>query len=294
MVKPTLNKVNKIASYTRSSPRSIMSSRSDACSKPDMSYLPTFNIIGGRPDERRGTQGSFKPGVRIMSGGPARDVPLEADQVDRGTVLFVSSTLKPDMSGQARTNATRPDERLGSHGRFSPGSQRRWLGGAPRDVPVERDQVDRGTVLFVSSTLKPDVSGEARANAVRPDERLGSRGGFTPGARRWLGGLPRDIPLPRMRPEGTVLFESAACKPDLSGEGQTNVSGGRDDERQGRMGSFEHGIVEAAGGPLHMPSASKSALWSEAGQRKENAFRRCGPGHFVAGVSILSGGMPVY
>ena len=69
--------------------------------------------------------------------------------------------------------------------------------------------------------------------------------------------------------------------------------GGRDDERQGRMGSFEHGVIEAAGGPLHMPPSGNLELWHEPGQ-KENKFRRCGPSHFVAGVSILPGGMLMY
>ncbi|CAN0561395.1 unnamed protein product, partial [Ectocarpus sp. 12 AP-2014] len=263
--------------------------------KPDLSGLPTFNVAGGRPDERFGTRGSFTRGVRIMSGGHARDVPLEAE-VDHGKVLFVSAVHKPDLSAEARTNAVRPMERLGARGRFTPGG-RRWAGGKPRDVPLEAE-VDHGKVLFVSAVHKPDLSAEARTNAVRPTERLGSRGRFTAGVRRWAGGEPRDVPLPRVRDPGTVLFESASerSRPSLSFSGETNVSGGREDERHGRLGSFEHGVVEARGGPLQVQAASArevERLWHEGGQ-KENKYRRCGPSHFVAGVSILSGGMPVY
>ena len=117
--------------------------------KPDLSYLPAFNVAGGRPTERYGTRGSFTRGIRIMSGGPARSMPLDAETVDHGKVLFVSSTLKPDLSGEAQTNVAggRPDERLGSRGRFTPGA-RRWAGGEPRDVPVELATTDRGIILF--------------------------------------------------------------------------------------------------------------------------------------------------
>ena len=69
--------------------------------------------------------------------------------------------------------------------------------------------------------------------------------------------------------------------------------GGRDGERLGCMGSFEHGVIQVAGGPLHMPPPNIMALWNELGQT-ENKFRRCVPSHFVAGVSIFSGGMPMY
>lgn len=267
------------------------SSPKSACS-PDLSYLPAFNDVGGRPEERRGTHGSFRPGMRIMSGGQARDVPLETE-INRGKVLFVSSVHKPDLSAEARTNAIRPSERLGCHGRFTPGAKR-FLGGKPRDVPLE-EELDHGKVLFVSSVHKPDMSSTARTNLVRPTERLGSGGRFTPGARRWLGGKPRDVPIQQLRDPGTIIFESSTCKPDLSREGGMNVLGGREDERCGRLGSFEHGVVEMSGGPLYMHASSlrELALWHEAGQ-KENRYRRCVPSHFVAGVSILSGGMPVY
>lgn len=263
--------------------------------KPDLSYLPAFNVTGGRPDERFGTQGSFTRGVRIMSGGQAHDVPVDTETANHGTVLFVSGTHKPDLSGEALTNAVRPTERLGST-RFTPGAKT-FLGGAPRDVPVDAETANHGKVLFVSSVHKPDLSGEARTNSTRPGERFGARGRFTPGARRWAGGKPRDVPLAAHRDPGTVIFESSSerSRPALSFSGETNVAGGREDERHGRLGSFEHGVVEIAGGPLQMPSNSvrEAALWHEGGQ-KENKYRRCAPSHFVAGVSILSGGMPVY
>lgn len=268
-----------------------------AAAKPDLSYLPTFNVTGGRPDERFGTQGSFTPGVRIMSGGQASDVPVDTETPNHGTVLFVSGTHKPDLSGEGRTNAAagRPTERLGS-ARFTPGAKT-FLGGAPCDVPVDAETTNHGKVLFVSSVHKSDRSAEARTNATRPGERFGVYGRFTPGARRWAGGKPRDVPLAVRRDPGTVIFESTLerSRPALSFSGETNVAGGREDERHGRLGSFEHGVVEIAGGPLHMPSNSthEVALWHECGQ-KENRYRRCAPSHFVAGVSILSGGMPVY
>ena len=219
--------------------------------KPDLSYLPTFNVAGGRPDERCGTRGSFTHGVRIMSGGPAREVPLDAEAVDHGEVLFMSSTHKPDRSGEARTNAVggRPTERLGSS-RFTPGAKT-FRGGAPRDVPLEAEFLDHGKVLFVSSVHKPDMSGEARTNAVRPTERLGSHGRFTPGARRWLGGQPRDVPQARVRNPGTVIYQSSTlAQPDLSAimAEETNVVGGRPEERRGVHGSFTHGVRIVSGG----------------------------------------------
>eukprot|EP00752_Nemacystus_decipiens_P014151 g12583.t1 len=267
--------------------------------KPDLSYLPTFNVAGGRPDERRGTRGSFTRGVCIMFGGPPREMPLDTELVYHGKVLFVSPTLKPDFSGIPRANTVggRPTERLGVRGGFTPGAKS-FLGGAPRDVPLEAEFLDHGKLLFVSSVLKPDMSGEARTNGARPMERLGSRGGFTPGARRWLGERPRDVPPARVLDPGTVIFRSSKpVQPNVSAivAEETNFAGGREDERCRRLGTFEHGIVKATGGPLHMPSNSprEVELWHEGGQ-KENKYRRCGPGHFVAGVSILSGGMPVY
>eukprot|EP00752_Nemacystus_decipiens_P007193 g6442.t1 len=219
--------------------------------KPDLSYLPTFNVAGGRPDERCGTRGSFTSGVRIMSGGPAREMPLDAEAVDHGKVLFVSSTLKPVLSGEARTNVVggRPTERLGSRGGFTPGAKA-FRGGAPRDVPLEAEFLDRGKVLFVSSTLKPDMSGEARTNAVRPTERLGSGGRFIPGARRWLGGRPRDVPLEaEITDHGKVLSVSSIHKPDLSYLPTFIVAGGRPDERCGTRGSFTSGVRIMPGGP---------------------------------------------
>lgn len=208
---------------------------------PDLRYLHGFNDIGGRPEERYGVKGSFTPGVRIVSGGQSRNVPLE-EEINHGKVLFVSAALKPDMSGEARTNVIggRPTERLGSRGSFTPGG-RRWLGGSPRDVPLEAE-IDHGKVLFVSKTLKPDLSGEARTNQVRPDERLGSRGGFTPGVRIMSGGPSRaDGPLEVEFNHGTVLFVSPTLKPDTSDEARTNVVGGRPTERLGSRGSFTPG-----------------------------------------------------
>ncbi|CAM9166120.1 unnamed protein product, partial [Ectocarpus sp. 12 AP-2014] len=206
--------------------------------KHDLSGLPIFNVAGGRPDERFGTRGSFTRGVRIMSGSHVRDVPREAE-VDHGKVLFVFVVHKPDLSAEARTNAVRPTERLGSRGRLTPGG-RRWVGGKPRDEPLEVE-VDHGKVFFVSAVHKPDLSAEASTNAIRPTERLGSRGRFTAGVRDWAGGKPRDVPLPRVRDPSTVLFESA--------QQALLVLLGRDQRigRQGRRASREAGIVRARG-----------------------------------------------
>lgn len=207
---------------------------------PDLRFLHAFNHVGGRPEERHGMKGSFTPGVRIVSGGQSRNVPLETE-INRGTVLFESATLKPDMSAEARTNVVggRPTERLGFHGSFTPGS-RRWLGGSPRYVPLEAE-IDHGKVLFVSKTLKPDLSGEARTNQVRPAERLGSRGRFTAGVRIMSGGPSRDVPLETECNPGKVLFVSSTLIPDMSDEARTNVIGGRPMERLGSRGSFTPG-----------------------------------------------------
>ncbi|CAM9405973.1 unnamed protein product [Scytosiphon promiscuus] len=215
-------------------------------------FVHQFNDIGGRPEERFGTRGSFTHGIRVMSGGPARDVPLEAE-IDHGKVLFTCSTLKPDLSGESRTNVVggRPTERLGLRGGFTPGTNKTFLGGVPRDVPLEAE-IDHGKVLFTCSALKPDRSGEARTNVAggRPTERLGLRGGFTPGIHKtFLGGVPRDVPPKAEIDHGKVLFASSAIKPDLSCLPTFNVAGGRPDERFGTRGSFTPGVRIMAGGP---------------------------------------------
>lgn len=83
--------------------------------RPDRPYLPAFNVAGGRPDERLGAPRSFPHHgrVRIMSGGQARDVPLEAE-VDPGTVLSsrpstsptCPARLAPTSCGSAPPNAS--------------------------------------------------------------------------------------------------------------------------------------------------------------------------------------------
>ena len=205
-----------------------------------------------------------------MPGGERRDVPLET-KIDPGNVLFLSEKLKPGLSGEARTNTLRPTERLGPRGGFTPGVKI-ISGGVPRNVPIEI-QVHPGQVLYVSRTLQPDMSGEARTNAVRPSERLGSRGRFTSGVRHWLGATQRDMVMMDETDHGEVLFVSSELKPELSWSGETNVLGGSDDERLGRMGFFEHGMVEVSGDPLHMPAPEDLVLSNEHGQI-ENRFRR--------------------
>lgn len=226
-------------------------------------FVHGFNDVGGRPDERRGTRGSFTPGVRIMSGGPPRDAPLDEETTNHGTVLFVSSIHKPDKSGEARTNVGggRPTERLGGNSgrRFTPEGSKTFLGGVPRDVPLQAGIANRGKVLFVSSIHKPDLSGEARTNAVRPAERLGSQGRFTPGVRIMSGGRrrrPRDVVNPSEVDvtavnRGRALFVSSVHKPVLSYLPAFNVAGGRPDERFGTEGSFTRGVRIISGGEAH-------------------------------------------
>lgn len=198
-----------------------------------LSMSSGYNDVGGRPDERLGLCGSFTPGVPIIAGGPSRDVPLEPE-IDHGTVLFTYPELKPDMSHEARTNPVRPTERLGSTSSFTPGAKR-WLGGLPRNVSLEKE-IDHAAVLFTYPELKPDMSCEAHTNAVRPTERWGSKGSFTPGAKRWLGGLPRNVSLEKKIDPGTILFTYPDLKPDMSREARTNAT--RPDERLGTTGSF--------------------------------------------------------
>ncbi|CAM9661514.1 unnamed protein product [Choristocarpus tenellus] len=256
---------------------------------PDLTYLPKYNDV--RTDERFGTRGFMIPGRQRWLGGEPSDVPLE-QEVDHGILLATSSVYKPDLSGEVHTNIVggRPTERLGMQGSFTPG-RRQWRGGEARDVPLEKD-IDHGTVLFTSSVYKPDLSREARTNVVggRPTERLGTRGSFNPERRLWLGGEPRDVPLEKELDHGKVLFYSTKYTPDMSGEGETNIIGGRPDERQGRHGSFEQGTHVP---PVQMLTRDAAALWVEAGQ-KENKFRRFTTSHFLAGVTILAGGSPCY
>lgn len=236
----------------------MMNTTGPATTKPCMHYLHTFNDVGGRPDERLGSRGSFTPGVRIMSGGQrtALQTPPETEEnPNRGKVLFVSATLKPDLSLEARTNVVggRPTERLGSRGSFTPGNRKRFLGGTPRDVPLAAP-INPGKVLFVSSIHQPDLSGEARVNAVRPTERLGSHGRFTPGVRVMSGGpRPRSVDAPvKTSPNhgngAVVLHVSTTLKPDMSGEARFNSVGGRPTERLGSRGSFTPGARAWLGG----------------------------------------------
>lgn len=227
-----------------------------AC-KPNLSYLHTFNHAGGRSTERVGSRGSFTPGIRIVSGGPSRHVPV-ATTVYPGTILHIYPELNADMPREPRTNVVggRPTERLGARGGFTPGV-RCWQGGEPGDVPLEA-KINPGTVLSTYSGLKPDKSGEARTNAVRPTERLGSRGSFTPGVRCFLGGKPRDVPLEAETNPGTVLFTYPDLRPDTSDEAHTNVVGGRPTERLGSRGSFTPGLKRMLGGvPRDVPLEQK-------------------------------------
>ena len=85
---------------------------------------------------------------------------------------------------------------------------------------------------------------------------------------------------------GTVLFTTDELHADRGHDGM--VKPGTTDERYSRIGSFEHGDAH-----LRYQSAADALKWHEAGQ-KSSSIRRCAPGHYNAGVTILGGGMPAY
>lgn len=233
----------------------------------------------GYPLEREGLS-SWTHGVTVFAGGVPHDVPPPPDQPNHGMVLHTSATLKPDLRGELQLKpGVAVAERQGPIG-----AQPHWKRPAHDDVQPET--ANHGTVLATFPHLKPSIAYEARTNVAggRPTERLGARGSFTPGVRIFAGGAPRDVPVSAELDHGTVLFESALLRPDMSQGPWTKP--GTDGERQGRCGSFEAGDAH-----LRMPSAAEAALWREAGQK---GGRRFGPGHFLAGTSVLCGSTPVF
>lgn len=168
--------------------------------KPDLSYEGSTNII--RPTERVSKKGGFIAGVRVLRGGPARDVRPPRDLSNHGTVLAVYPDLKCDDSHELQIKPGTEDERVGRGYSFN------YTPALHSEMPVERE-LDHGIVLFTFSNLRPDLSYEGNTNVAgnRPDERLGrSHGGFAGGSRLWCGGSPRDIPIPQGILPGTVLY----------------------------------------------------------------------------------------
>ncbi|KAG5177301.1 hypothetical protein JKP88DRAFT_226597 [Tribonema minus] len=229
----------------------------------------------GHPLEREGYS-AWAHGVTVFAGGVPHDVPVPHDQANHGTVLYTSATLAPDMRGELRLKTGAVDERQGVSG-----AQPHWIRPAHDAVAPE---LNHGTVLATFPHLQPNMAYSYRTNIAggRPTERLGVRGGFTPGVVICAGGAARDVPIAAERHHGTVLYTSAALRPDASQE--PRLKQGTCYERQGRVGSFEHGDAH-----LRMPSAADAALWKEAGQK---GGRRFAEGHYLAGTTIFAGTVP--
>lgn len=238
-----------------------------------------FNEVCGRPDERHGYQGSFTHGVTVFRGGVPKPSTAVDEIVDHGIVLFTSSTLKHDTS-------VLPSMKPGTSERFS--SSSRFPVSVNRKVYSEASLPEKNNAIVLATypNLKVDTSYLGLTNIVggRPTERRSLRGGVIHGIRRFRGGEPRDVPIPRSIDHGTVLYTSKTLNPNLSSE--LHIKPGTSDERQGRVGSFEHGDLH-----LHMPTKEEAAMWIEPGQK---GGRRYGCGHYLAGASTLLGAHPAY
>ncbi|KAG5193148.1 hypothetical protein JKP88DRAFT_292005 [Tribonema minus] len=113
--------------------------------RPDLSYEGRTNAAGGRATERLGARGSFTPGRAIRAGGPARDVPVPAPILNRGTVLFTLATLACDAAAAAAP-ALKPgttDERVGRAGSFEHGDAHLRMPTAA-DAALWREDGQRG------------------------------------------------------------------------------------------------------------------------------------------------------
>ncbi|CAM9408386.1 unnamed protein product [Phaeothamnion confervicola] len=150
------------------------------------------------------------------------------------------------MSGEQQMNDSRPTERFSQHGGFVPGVVTHLKN--PVDLAKEGD-IPCGIVLSTSATLARDERFDALTNVAggRPDEHLGAKGGFTPGNPTFAGGPPRDW-LSNITDHGVVLATSEKLHPAKE-EPETNVAGGRPDERHGAKGGFTPGKPTLAGGP---------------------------------------------
>lgn len=242
--------------------------------------------LAGRKDQpgKRHSYQAFTSGVKVFSGGAPKDVRPKPDGVNRGTVLFVSDLpcMQPNHQHDLKIKPGTLDERQGMHA-----YERNPC--VNRDVPYQLQELNHGTVLHVYPELKPDLSYEGKTNVIggRPIERWGARGSFTSGAPIWAGGASRQVPVPtELTNRGSVLFTSDDLRADRSRELRTKSC--TTDERQGRFGSFVAGETR-----LRMPSAAAALDWTESSSGKP-AARRGAPGHYLAGVTVLSGGQPAY
>mmetsp|Transcript_20558 Transcript_20558/g.30438 ORF Transcript_20558/g.30438 Transcript_20558/m.30438 type:complete len:275 (-) Transcript_20558:145-969(-) len=239
------------------------------------------NEEGGRPDERKGFQGSFTHGVTIYYGGVPRDVPFVSDYLDHGIVLNICPNIAPDLS-DLPTLKPGTDERFSYSNRFVNRAMKH------KNVAVLEEDSNHGTVLNTCPNLKPNFDYLGKTNVIgeRPTERLSLSAGFNPGLGPLMTGRKREYPKPKTYPEATVLYTSDKIHPNLSQV--PCIKDGTEDERYGRIGSFETGVNGLA---IHMPTKEDAELWVELGQK---GGRRFSQGHFIAGVTTLAGTHPVY
>jgi len=111
--------------------------------KPDLSWEVQTNVVGGRPMERRGVNGGFKRGRPIWSGGCARDMPMDKEIMNHGTILFRSSEphMMPDRSHLPAAKIGTEDERSGRHGSFEHGDPHLHF-----DLPTREQWMEKGQV----------------------------------------------------------------------------------------------------------------------------------------------------
>lgn len=92
-------------------------------------------------------------------------------------------------------------------------------------------------------------------------------GAFVHGVTVFAGGEPHSVQQKKLPPEGVVLFTSSTLKPQSQ---DWAIKQGTSDERVGRMGSFEHGVLRKAAAasrdPVYTPRRggliSHERVWS--------------------------------
>jgi hypothetical protein len=92
-------------------------------------------------------------------------------------------------------------------------------------------------------------------------------GAFVHGLTVFAGGEPHSVQQKKLPPEGVVLFTSSTLKPQSQ---DWAIKQGTSDERVGRMGSFEHGVLRKAAAasrdPVYTPRRggliSHERVWS--------------------------------
>mmetsp|Transcript_20725 Transcript_20725/g.30672 ORF Transcript_20725/g.30672 Transcript_20725/m.30672 type:complete len:203 (+) Transcript_20725:134-742(+) len=111
-----------------------------------------------------------------------------------------------------------------------------------------------------------------------PKMKSGKNGGYNHGVPIWAGGKPSELPLPKVRPVGTVLFTTAdpSMRPDLTQ--QQMLKPGSDNERMSKRNRCES---------LSTLKIKSDPEWISSKQ----TYRRNAPGHYVAGgATIFRGG----